>query len=97
MVILPSHTSHDLPPSDVSCFKPFKTTLKKEKDGATIRNNHKKLNKVTLASWVNKVLNQVLSKKNIKIRFKVDIGIWPLNPKAMDENSALQKYTHHHL
>jgi hypothetical protein len=28
MITLPSHTSHALQPLDVSCFKPFKTTLK---------------------------------------------------------------------
>jgi hypothetical protein len=69
----------------------IQTTLKKEKDGAMLRNNYNKLNKVTLARWVNKVLNQVLSKKNIKIRFRVDIGIWPLNPKAMDEKFSPTK------
>jgi hypothetical protein len=55
MVTLPSHTSHVLQPSNVSCFKPFKTALKKEKDGAMVRNNYNKLNKVTLARWVNKM------------------------------------------
>jgi hypothetical protein len=31
MVTLPTHTSHALQPLDVSCFKPFKTTFRKEK------------------------------------------------------------------
>jgi hypothetical protein len=52
MVTLPSHTSHALQPLDVSCFKPFKTSFKKERDVAMVRNNYTKPNKVTLARWV---------------------------------------------
>jgi hypothetical protein len=33
MVTLPSHTSHTLQSLDITCFKPFKTTFKKEKNG----------------------------------------------------------------
>ncbi len=40
------------------------------------------------------MLNQVLQKKNIKIRFRVDIKIWPLNPKVMNEKfSPTKVYT----
>jgi len=31
IVTLPSHTYHALQPLDVSCFKPFKTTLGKKR------------------------------------------------------------------
>ncbi len=48
-----------------------------------VRNNHYKLSKHALASWVDKALDQTLSKKNTMSRFKV-IGIWPFNAKAMD-------------
>jgi hypothetical protein len=40
MITLPFHTSHALQPLDVSCFKPFKITFKKDKDVAMSRNNH---------------------------------------------------------
>jgi hypothetical protein len=49
MIILPSHTSHALQPLDVACFKPFKTTFKKEKDIAMVRRNYTKPNNITLA------------------------------------------------
>ncbi len=51
-----------------------------------VRSNHRKLNKATLVNWVNKTLNQLLFKKNIKSNFKA-IKIWPFNPKAMDEKT----------
>jgi hypothetical protein len=34
---------------------------------------------------VDQALKQSLTKKNIKSRFKT-LGIWPINPKAMDSN-----------
>jgi hypothetical protein len=66
MITLPSHTSHALQPLDVSCFKPFKTTFRKERDNNMVINNYNEPNKVTLASWVDKALDLVLFKRNIK-------------------------------
>jgi hypothetical protein len=43
-------------------------------------------NKITLLGWVDKALDQALTKKNIISRFRV-IGIWPLNPNAMEEKT----------
>jgi hypothetical protein len=63
MVTLQAHTSHALQPLDVSCFKPFKITFRKEKDNAMVKNNHYELDKCTLARWVDKSLDQSLSKK----------------------------------
>jgi hypothetical protein len=40
MITLPFHTSHALQPLDISCFKPFKITFKKDKDVAMSRSNH---------------------------------------------------------
>jgi hypothetical protein len=37
MVKFPNHTSHTLQPLDVSCFKPFKRTFKKESNNAKIK------------------------------------------------------------
>lgn len=36
-----------------------------------VRNNHCELDKCTLASWIKKILDQSLSKKNINSGFKV--------------------------
>ncbi len=44
------HTSHALQPLDVYYFKLFKTTFRMVKDLDVSINNHKKLNKITLAS-----------------------------------------------
>jgi hypothetical protein len=63
MLTLPSHTSHDLEPLDVSCFKPFKATFRNVKDVAMSRNNRMEPNKITLDGWVDKDLEQSLTKK----------------------------------
>ncbi len=76
----------------MNCFKPFKTTLRKEKNNAMVINNHCEPNKITLASWVNKVSDTSLTQKAIKSGFKV-IGIWPFNPKVMDEKTRPMKST----
>jgi ATP-dependent Clp protease adapter protein ClpS len=47
---------------DVTCFKPFKTTLRKELDVAMAKNNFLELDKITLAKWVDKVLQQFIKK-----------------------------------
>jgi hypothetical protein len=51
MDTLPSHTSHALQPLDITYFKPFKTTFKKERDRAIINRNYIKLNKIVLVGW----------------------------------------------
>jgi hypothetical protein len=65
MVILLAHTSHALLPLDVGHFKPFNLAFRKGKDNNMVRNNHLELDKVTPTSWVDKTLNQSLSKQNI--------------------------------
>ncbi len=82
MVTLLSHTSRALQPLDMSWFKIFKTTFRKEKDSAMSKNICKEPNKIVLVGWVEKTLDLGLSKQNIKYGFKV-IGIWPINPRAM--------------
>jgi len=54
---MPSHTSHILQPLDVSCFKPFKTVFRKERDGAMAKKVYIKSNKITLMGWVDKALD----------------------------------------
>jgi nitrate reductase NapE component len=82
MVILPTQISHVLQPLDVTCFKPFKATFRKERDSTMVKNNYLEPNKTTLATWVDKASQQSLDNENIKSRFKV-FGIWPLNCVAM--------------
>jgi hypothetical protein len=57
MTNLPFHTSHALQPLDVACFKAFKTTFEKERDGAMANKNYIKLDKITLAAWVDETLH----------------------------------------
>jgi hypothetical protein len=68
----------------VACFKPFKTTLNKEKYATMINNNYIELDKITSAYWVEKSIDQSLIEKNISLGFKVG-GIWQLNLGAMHE------------
>jgi hypothetical protein len=50
------------------------------------RNNYCEPHKITLTSWVEKSLDQVLIKTNIMAWFKTT-RIWLLNPNAMDEKT----------
>jgi hypothetical protein len=86
MITLPSHTSHTLQPLDINYFRPFKYVFRKERDESMFRNNYRKPGKVTLVGWVDRALNQSLYKQNIKVGFKTT-WIWPLNPRAMDNQS----------
>jgi hypothetical protein len=63
MIILPSHTSHDLQPLDVSYFKPFKTTFRMVKYATMFRKNHMELDKISLVGWVDKAMEQSLTQK----------------------------------
>jgi hypothetical protein len=67
MVTLQSHTSHALQPLQMSCFKPFKTTFRKERDNAMIKNRYLKLNKIKLITWVDPTLVKGLFKYQIWI------------------------------
>jgi hypothetical protein len=61
MITLPSHTSHAFQPLDVSCFKPFKITFKKERDVATTIIKYQEPNKIIFVGWVDKALDQSLT------------------------------------
>jgi len=87
MVILLAHTSHALQPLNMSCFKPFKFAFRKERDSSMVRFNYLEPNKVTLVSWVDKALNQSLSKQNILSEFRAT-WVWPLNLRAMDDKTS---------
>jgi len=69
MVTLPPHPSHALRPLDTNCFKPFKNVFNNfEWDFIMAKNNYLEQNKVTLAKWVDKVVQQFLEKKKHKIK-----------------------------
>ncbi len=70
MMTLTSHTSHVLQPSNLSCFKSFKTTFRKVEDAPMFQNNHMELHKISLAEWVDQALKQSFTKKNIKFGFR---------------------------
>jgi hypothetical protein len=63
MVTLPSHTSHALQPLYLACFKPFKTAFRKERDTTMINRNYIEPNKLVLEGWVDKTLDETISRK----------------------------------
>ena len=83
MISLPSHTSHALQPLDVACFKPFKSAFKAYRNKFMMQNNEGKVDKNTLAHWVDLALKKALSKSNIVAGFRAT-GIWPLNLERME-------------
>jgi hypothetical protein len=64
MLTFPRHISQALYPLDMSCFRHFKTTIKKEKNNAMIINRFEKPKKIKLVAWVDTTLDKTLSKKN---------------------------------
>jgi hypothetical protein len=62
MITLPCHTTHTFHTLYVYCFKPFKIAFRKEIDVDMARSKFKKLDKITFVRWVDKVLNQSLTK-----------------------------------
>ena len=93
MISLPSHTSHVLQPLDVACFKPFKTTFKAYRNKWTIQKNGEKVEKQTLAHWVDLSLKRALSTSNIKVGFRAT-GIWPLNLEKMQHHMGPSRTIH---
>lgn len=67
-----NYTSHAIQLLYMSCnFKPFKTSFKRGKNNATVKNDLSELNNIMLVGCVNKTFVQELSIHNIKSRFKV--------------------------
>ncbi len=59
MVIFFSYTSHALQPLDISCFKIFKTTFRKERDSAMSKKICKEPNKIVLVGGIVKTKYQI--------------------------------------
>jgi hypothetical protein len=82
--------SHALQPLNVSYFKPLKTTFRKERDAIImVERKYNKFKKIAFIRWVDKTLNQSLTKHNIKARFEAT-SIWPLNLKAMTNKTPFK-------
>ncbi len=47
-----------------------------------VKNNYLEPDKTIIKAWMEKALQQSLTKGNIKLRFRVS-RIWPLNPVAI--------------
>jgi hypothetical protein len=70
----------------MACFKPFKTTFIRERNKIMVTRNYIELNKITLARWVDKALDQALTRKNIILGFIITrIG----HLRAMDHKTTL--------
>jgi hypothetical protein len=67
MVTLLPHTSHALQSLDVTCFKPFKITFRKERNSAMVKNNYLQPDKAT--NMGRQGFETILKKENIKSRF----------------------------
>ena len=83
LLTLPSHTSHRLQPLDVGVFAPFKRYFKRYRDAWFVNNKGKGASKQTLAMWVSKALERVLTTRNITARFHTT-GIYLFNNKAVN-------------
>ena len=82
MFTLPSHTSHELQPLDVACFKPFKVAFRAYKNIWSKKHHGVGVSKGNLAIWVSLAVRKVLTLNNIQGGFR-GLGIWPLNLDAM--------------
>jgi hypothetical protein len=54
----------------VTGFKPFKIAFRKERNTTMVKRNYKKMNKITLAGWVDKTLYLSFTRKNTMSWFK---------------------------
>jgi hypothetical protein len=91
LLILPSHTSHALQLLDVVCFKPFKQAFRLLRDVWTLQNKSKGASKDVLAQWISATLQKSLLEKNIMSGFR-SIGIFPFNPRAMDDKMGPSEF-----
>jgi len=88
---LPSHTSHEIQPLDVSYFKPFKLAFSLLRDVWTLKNKSKGATKEVLASWVSKALQKGLLESNIRSGLYTT-SIFMFNPHVMDGKMDANKY-----
>ena len=69
IVTLSSHTSHTLQPLDVDCFKPLKSTYKKEIDVYMLTSKFVEPDKVVFALWMDRSIHTTLTNATIQVGF----------------------------
>jgi hypothetical protein len=69
-------------------FQTIQNNIEEGKDGAMANRNYIKPNKITLATWVDKALEQSPTNKTSNLDLRV-CGIWLLNPKVMEHRIDL--------
>ena len=67
----------------MACFKPFKSAFKAYRNKFMMQNNEGKVDKNTLAHWMDLALKKALSKSNIVAGFRAT-WIWPLNLERIE-------------
>ena len=90
LLTLPSHTTHRLQPLVVSIFALFNCTFKRYKDAWVLKKRGKGASKYILAMWVSMGLQRALTTSNIEGGFRT-CGVWPLNPRVVDQYLGLSK------
>ena len=90
LITLPSHTSHELQPLDVACFRPFKQAFRAYRNFWSMEQPNGRSRKENLAQWIPLSLKKALTSTNIKARFR-GCSIWPLNPHAMIDKMGSSK------
>jgi hypothetical protein len=80
----------------MACFKPFKTTFRRERYTPMVRRNCIELDKISFVGWVDKALDQTFIRKKFISRLKAT-RIWPLNPRAMDHKTNLSTLYNVHI
>ena len=90
LISLPSHTSHELQPLNVACFKPFKQAFRAYRNVWSMEQSNGRCRKEDLAQWISLSLKKALTPTNIKAGFR-SYGIWPLNPHAMIDKMGPSK------
>lgn len=68
MVILVSHISHVVEPLDMVSLKPFKILFKSDQDGAMVKRNYNKLNKITLDKMGRQSLESNINQEEYSIK-----------------------------
>ena len=95
LFVLPPHTSQVLQPLDVGCFGPLQKAYCQEVQKFMQQNIGISVTKYDIASLVCKAYRVAMSASNLCASFKKS-GIYPLNPKAFDQNKITPNVVFQH-